>query len=127
MYVCKSRAEDPGNILAALASDFFQAAPAPDFFFPSGSGSWYFFQAAPSLREQKQLCFNHKTYLLKKNNKRLRLPIFLGAAPAPCVFQAAPALRGQQHGALFGSGSSALLKSVNIKAEKCPGCRIEIF
>ena len=34
---------------------FFQAAPAPGFFFPSGpgSGSWFFFRAAPAPRGQK--------------------------------------------------------------------------
>ena len=36
----------------APAPDFFQAAPAPDFF-PSGSGTWYFFRAAPAPRGQK--------------------------------------------------------------------------
>ena len=49
-----NRAEEPDNFLAAPAPvpDFFQAAPASDFF-PGGFGSWYLFLMAPAPMGQK--------------------------------------------------------------------------
>ena len=53
-YEALIRAGEPANFLAAPAPDFFFKRLRLLIFFPSGSGSWFFFRAAPAPRIQKQ-------------------------------------------------------------------------
>ena len=43
LSVYVNQAEEPDNVFAAPAPDFFLKEAQAPVFFPSGSGSWYFF------------------------------------------------------------------------------------